>query len=141
MARVKLDLPERVDFTTEIAIRIGDINYGGHLGNDAVLSLIHEARCRFLVDRGLSENDLGGVGMVLTDCIIQYQSEAFYGETLRVDIAVDDFSRIGFDLYYRLCEAGDGREVARAKTAGTCFDWQKRKAAALPEGLEGRLRR
>ena len=48
MARVKLQLPANFLFSTEIPIRISDINYGGHLGNDAVLSIVHEARIQFL---------------------------------------------------------------------------------------------
>ncbi len=45
MPRVELELPERFQFVTEIPLRITDINYGGHLGNDALLSLLHEAQC------------------------------------------------------------------------------------------------
>ena len=51
MARVKLTLPDACHFHTEVAVRIGDINYGGHLGNDAVLSLAHEARLQYFKDR------------------------------------------------------------------------------------------
>ena len=46
MARVEIELPEQFPFATEIPIRISDINYGNHLGNDAVLSLAQEARVR-----------------------------------------------------------------------------------------------
>lgn len=139
MARVKLEIPEVFPFETTLAIRIGDINYGGHLGNDAVLSLIHEARCQYLGLHDLSESNIGGVGIVLTDCVIQYRSEAFYGETLKVAVVAGDFGRTGFDLYYRLTEADSGREVARAKTAATCFDYGKRRPAKTPEGLEEKL--
>ncbi len=62
MARVKLDLPDAFEFTTEIQVRIGDINYGGHLGNDTVLSLIHEARVRFLQKYNFREANIGGIG-------------------------------------------------------------------------------
>jgi len=47
MSRVRFKLPDRFLFTTEIPLRVSDINYGGHLGNDAVLSLAQEARMRF----------------------------------------------------------------------------------------------
>ena len=48
MERIKLNLPEQFLFSTNIAVRITDINYGGHVGNDSFLSLIHEARQQFL---------------------------------------------------------------------------------------------
>ena len=34
LARVKLTLPDAWQFDTTVTVRIGDINYGGHLGND-----------------------------------------------------------------------------------------------------------
>jgi len=46
MARIKIEIPDKFIYKTEIPIRITDINYGGHLGNDSLLSIIHEARVR-----------------------------------------------------------------------------------------------
>ena len=59
-------------YETEIPIRISDVNYGGHLGNDAVLSLAHEARVRFLALRGFSEKDVEGVGIMMVDAAVVY---------------------------------------------------------------------
>ena len=44
MPRLTIELPGHRDFTTRVTVAIGDINYGGHLGNDAVLRLAQEAR-------------------------------------------------------------------------------------------------
>ena len=60
MPRIKIELPEIFIFKTEISIRITDINYGGHLGNDSLLSIIHEARVRFLKHLDYSESDVEG---------------------------------------------------------------------------------
>ncbi|MGN6400032.1 MAG: hypothetical protein ACTHMD_06240 [Flavisolibacter sp.] len=48
MARIKINLPENFFFNAAIPIRITDLNYGGHVGNDTILSLLHEARVQFL---------------------------------------------------------------------------------------------
>lgn len=133
MGRVKLDLPERFDFSTDIPIRIGDINYGGHLGNDAVLTLIHEARVRFLTRYGFTELDVDGPGLIMVDAVVVYKSEAFYGQTLTVKIAVGAFSRTGCDLFYHLSDKTTGREVARAKTSIAFFDYGNRRTAKVPE--------
>ena len=63
MARVKIELPDSFQFTTEITIRITDLNYGGHVGNDTVLSIIHEARMQFLRHYGHTEMNFGGIGL------------------------------------------------------------------------------
>ncbi|MDD8018821.1 MAG: thioesterase family protein [Bacteroidota bacterium] len=132
MPRIKLDLPENFCFTTEIPIRITDINYGGHLGNDVVLSILHEARVRFLMDKGYTEFNIEGVGIIMTDAAVVYKSEGLYGESLRVQIAVKDFSKYGCDLYYLLRERESGREVAEAKTGIAFFDYASHKLAPVP---------
>ena len=60
MARVKIDLPQAFQFQTEIQVRISDINYGGHLGNDALLALLQEARVQMLKQYKWSEVDIEG---------------------------------------------------------------------------------
>ena len=67
MPRIRIDLPATFPFAIELPVRITDVNYGGHLGNDALLSLLHEARCRFLLHHGCSEANTAGVGMVMVD--------------------------------------------------------------------------
>lgn len=132
MARVKLELPETFVFSTEMPLRIGDINYGGHLGNDSVLGLVHEARVRFLRANGFSEIDIGGVGLILSDAVVMYRAEAFYGDVITIDVAVGDFWRAGCDIFYRLSNQSSGVEVARVKTGIVFFDYDKRKTTSVP---------
>ena len=133
MARIKLSLPENFSFSTQIPVRITDINYGNHLGNDAVLSLLHEARMQFLKAAGYSELNLAGVGLIMADVAIEFKAEAFYGEVLTAYVAAGDFSKIGFDLYYQLVKGESETVVALAKTGMVCFDYEKRRIVAVPE--------
>jgi acyl-CoA thioesterase FadM len=80
MARIKIELPEVFPFNCQIPVRITDINYGGHAGNDTVLSIIHEARMQFLQSMGYSEMEFGGVGMIMSDVAIEFKNELFYGD-------------------------------------------------------------
>ena len=133
MSRVELALPEAFHFTTEIPLRISDINYGGHLGNDAVLSVCHDIRARLFAAHGFTELDVEGVGIVMVDAVIAFRSEAFYGDTLIGDVAVCNFSRTGCDVFYRLRAKSDAREVARAKTGIVFLDYEKRKIKPVPQ--------
>ena len=47
MARIKIDLPGKFVFSTKIPVRITDINFGGHVGNDTILSIVHETSAQF----------------------------------------------------------------------------------------------
>ena len=81
MARIKLELPETYTFSTLLPIRITDLNYGGHVGNDTVVSLLHEARMQYLSHYGYSELDLGGISLIMGDLAIEYKGEVFYGNS------------------------------------------------------------
>ena len=133
MARTKLSLPEHFSFSTLIPVRITDINYGGHLGNDAVLSLLHEARMQFLKNAGYTELDFAGVGLIMANVTIEFKAEAFYGDVLKAYVSTDEFTKIGFDIAYKLVKDENETVVALARTGMVCFDYEKRKVTALPE--------
>jgi len=101
MARVKIELPNEFLFKTEIPVRINDINYVGHLGNDAVLSIAHEARLRFLKQYNFTELNVGGAGIIMVDAAVQYKSEGLHGDIVLVEIAVTDITGVGCDFVYR----------------------------------------
>jgi acyl-CoA thioester hydrolase len=133
MARVQLELPEDFSFAIELEVRVTDMNYVGHLSNDAVLALLHEARVRFLAGYGLKEMDLFGPGLIITDAVVVYKSEAFQGEVLKIEVTVADFNPYGCDFVYRVTEKNSGREVARAKTGMVFFDYRERRVQPVPE--------
>jgi 4-hydroxybenzoyl-CoA thioesterase len=132
MPRIKFDLPDKFHFSTEIPVRIGDINYNDHLGNDAVLSLAHEARMRFFRKHGWTELDIDGVGIIMADAAIMFKAEAFYGDTLIVEVAVGEISDLGCDLFYRFTNSENRKEIARVKTGIVFFDYKSRKPVACP---------
>lgn len=125
----------------QIPVRIGDINYGGHLGNDAVLSVIHEARMQSLAAHGLTELEAGGHGLIMADVMIAYKGEAFYGDVLTVTIYTDEVADRTFDLLYRITTQRDGDilEIAHAKTGMVCFDYEQRKVTTAGEKLKNWL--
>lgn len=132
MARIKIEMPEHYTFSTELSIRISDINYGGHLSNDAVLSMVHEARIRFLDYYHYTELDVEGVGIIMTDSAIVYRAEGFYGEQVQIDVAVGDFNKYGCDIYYLLSNKKTAKEIAHAKTGIVFFDYDQRKVVPVP---------
>ena len=139
MARVKLDLPEKLPFHTELEVRIGDVNYGQHLGHDAVLALLHEARLRFLKHHGFSEQDAGGTALVMLDAVIVYSAQAFHGDILRAEIGAGDFGACDCNFYYRLARVSDGREIARAKTSLASFDYAAGRIVRMPAAFKARM--
>jgi len=136
MSRIKIDLPETFSFSTTIPVRITDINYGGHVGNDTILSVLHEARAQFFKHFGYKELDLAGVGIIMSDVAIEFKKELFYGDIIKASVAAGEFSRVSFELFYKLEKiASDGTivPVAFAKTGVVTYDYSQKKIAAVPK--------
>jgi 4-hydroxybenzoyl-CoA thioesterase len=139
MPRIRIEMPEKFPFRTEMTVRIGDINYGGHLGNDAVLSLAHEGRLRFLQSHGLSEMDVGGCGIIMVDAAVEYKGEAFQGDRLLVEVGFGETTARGCDFLYRITRCAGGEEIARVKTGIVFFDYERRKVSHMPPAFRAML--
>lgn len=140
MARVQIELPETWLFQTTMTIRVNDINYGGHLGNDSVLALAHEARLRWLMSHGLSEKDTGGgAGLIMADAAVMYRGEAFLGDMLRIAVGAMDVRRLAFDLVFLFTRPADNAEIAVVKTGMVCFDYAAHKAVRMSAELSAAL--
>jgi len=141
MARVKIELPATFLFETIIPIRITDLNYGNHVGNDTVMSILHEARVQYLRHYGLEELDFGGVGLIMNDVAVEFKNEIFYGEKIIASITVSDISKFSFDVYYKLEKENNDKRilVALAKTGMVCYDYGAKKVAAVPKEVKDKL--
>jgi acyl-CoA thioesterase FadM len=136
MAKVKLNPLHNYSFQTKIKVRITDINYGGHLGNDRLLSLIHEARIAFLAIHGFSELECGGVSLIMADTVIIYQGEAFAGDDLLIEVSAGEPSQCGFRLFYRVSRLKDKAAIALVENGMVCFDYTNKKVKRLPNDVK-----
>ena len=141
MARIVFDLPAQFGFSTEQQIYISHVNQGGHLDNAQLLSLVSEARLRFFQSLGWREGHVEGAAIVVGDMLAQYKSEAFHGQTLRVQMQPTDFNRYGFDLVFCMTEVSHGREVARGKTGIVFIDPDTRRVTPIPAAVLHKLQR
>lgn len=135
MNRIKVSLPENFSFSTELSIRITDLNYGGHVGNDVFLSLIHEARQQFLLQFGYKELSFAGFGLIMADVALEYKKELNHSDRIRISVAATDFDKLGFDLFYKmeLLTPEGPILAARAKTGMICYDYTTKKKVSIPE--------
>ncbi|NCI49255.1 thioesterase [Sediminibacterium roseum] len=141
MNRIKIDLPEHFYFSTMLSIRITDINYGGHVGNDSFLSLIHEARQQFLLSHGYKELDIEGFGLIMADVAIEYKKELSHRDQVKISVAADGFDKLGFDIFYRieLIENEALTLAGKAKTGMMGFDYATKKKMAIPTSVINKL--
>ena len=138
MARVKLEIPQNKIAVVTIPVRITDINYGNHLGNDAFVSIIHEARMLWLRQYGYTELNIDGAGLILADLAVEFKNESFYGDMIEITIAAGEISKVSFELYYQLCTKRNEKIIilAVAKTGMVCYDYKTKKVLSIPGKLK-----
>ena len=132
MARIKINIAQKIIAVVKIPVRICDINYGNHLGNDALVSIVHEARVQWLKHLNYTELDIEGVGLIMADLAVEYKNESFYGDILEITMSADEISNVSFDLYFSLTNQQDIL-IAKAKTGMVCYDYKNKKVAVIPK--------
>ncbi len=136
MSRIKLELTDKFIFETEIPVRISDINTARHVGNDAFVSLIHEARVRFFENLGYKEANIEGKALIISDLAVIYKSQSFYGDVLKFEINLTDFNKYGCDILYRCSNSETKALVLTAKTGIVFYDYNKNKVISIPEAFK-----
>jgi acyl-CoA thioester hydrolase len=139
MARVEIEMPETFPFETEIEVYASYLNAGGHMGNDSLVSLLNEARTRFMKAVGLADLMPEGTYLINADSAVIYRSEAFHNDRLRFQVAVTDFHKYGCDVVSRVTHAESGKEVALAKAGMLCFDRKTHKLFQAPAEFQEKL--
>lgn len=133
MARIKLQLPSNFSFKMELTVRVGDINYGNHLSNDAYLRYMQEARMQYFAQYGFTELNFAGSSVIMGDVAIVYKQQCFYNENITIEVVAAEFGLRSFDLYYRFTKTSNGSLVCEAKTGMVCFDYNKGISVNVPD--------
>ncbi|MDQ2721530.1 MAG: thioesterase family protein [Bacteroidota bacterium] len=140
MARFKLELPVKSIGSFIIPVRISDINYGNHVGNNSMVEIIHEARVQFLRNHGFTELDAGGTALIMSELIVEFKNESFYNDVLEVKILPGEISKKSFELYYLITALrSENVVIAHSKTGMVCYDYTEKKVSILPEKLKAIL--
>ena len=140
MARLTLNFPEdQYYFSTQLTVRVTDINGANHLGNDSMISMISEARARFLFDFGVQETQADGLGIIVTDLATTYKAEAHARDQLLFEVGVMDFNQYGGDITFRVTRPRDGKLVAMAKSGFVFFNYQRGAVVAMPDEFRAKF--
>lgn len=119
-------------FTTTLPVRIDDINYGGHMGNDRFLAFAQQARVEWLAAHNLTELDCFGVGLILVEARVRYKAECFAGDRIEVTLTTTDWTTRGFTFEYSFNNRTSGKHAAEISTQMLMYDYQARKVATVP---------
>ena len=135
MPRIKIIIPEKIITSIDIPVRITDINYGNHLGNDSLISIIHEARAQWLANINYSEMNIEGASIIMNELAVNYLNESFYGDLLNIELCIGEISALSFELFYNIKTMRNNSSItiAKAKTGIVFFDYKLKKVMNIPD--------
>ena len=142
MARLILNFPEdQFYYSTPMSVRVTDINAANHLGNDSMISMISEARARFLFEFGVAETERDGTGIIVTDLATTYRAEAHARDQLLFEVGVMDFNKYGGDIIFRVTRPRDRTLIAMAKSGFVFFNYKSSQVVAMPDEFRAKFDR
>ena len=127
-------------------VRVGDIYYGYHMGNDKAMLVFHDARLKFLESLGFSEKNIGGPGIIMRDAHVNFRKEVYLHDELTVDVGIENVSNSAFEMVYTVRrikksqqsavsgqQSDDGEVVFTGNTGLVAFDYERKRPVRLPE--------
>lgn len=138
MARNKIDIIGKLLTTVTLSVRITDINYGNHTGNNALVGLIQEVRMVWLKQYNYTELHIEGIGLIMSDLAVEFLNESFYGDRLEIQLYVGGITKKSFELLYLITTMRNDKSItiAKAKTGMVCFDYKEKQVAFIPSTLK-----
>jgi acyl-CoA thioesterase FadM len=140
MARIQLQFPEdQFYYSTHLTVRVTDINGANHLGNDSMISMISEARARFLFDAGVESMKEMSTSIIVTDLATTYRAEAYARDQLCFEVGIMDFNKYGGDIIFRITRPADGALIAMAKSGFVFFNYDTKKVVPMPKAFSDKF--
>lgn len=123
-------------FYIDQEVRVTDLNYGQHLGVTQLHGMSHNARCACLRDIGLTESDIGGVGIIVSESNIKLAKESYLGDMLRFIVDFEIISRTQLKCVVSVINRNSNENVASIEDKIICFDYSRKRPSSIPEGFK-----
>lgn len=128
-------------FFIDQPVRVTDLNYGAHVGITQMHGMAHSARFSLLASHGLTELDVGGVGLMAVESNIKLSAESFPGAILRFFVDIEIVSKTKFKCIVRVFNNETNQHVATIEDLMICFDYERKRPAAIPETFKALFRK
>ena len=133
MPRIKLQEQPQYEFQYEVVLQPRDINYGGHLGHEIMIVLVHGARADLLRSLGFHEGNIGDgeTAIIMSDLAVNYQGEGFMFDVIRIESHVGEITRKNFRLFHRVSKGN--KILALVETGFLAFNYRDHRIVQVPQ--------
>ena len=117
-------------FFIDLNVRVGDLNYGNHVGHQHFFLYFHEVRLAYLNQLGFSESDIQGLSLVVAEAHCRYRHELLLGDQIRVFCRISEIKAKVFIFEYQITR--HETVCATGTTTCLCLDPRRKRAVSLP---------
>ncbi|MDP0488013.1 MAG: thioesterase family protein [Fusobacterium sp. JB020] len=126
-------------FSTNYKVRIDDINYGGHMGNERALVIFQQTRMEWLNYLELDEINIGeGKGTIQLESHVYYLKEVILGEELLCFIKEVKLGKIDFEIFYEIKNKKE-EIVLKGSTKMMAFDYERKRVSRIPKSFKEKI--
>lgn len=138
MPRVTLQEQPNYKFQFKTIIQAEDLNYAGHLGNDALVRLVQDARKELFVKLGYKELDLGDgkTGIIIGDLVVNFKSEGFESDEIKIESQIGEVTDKSLRIFHKVLKEKDENVLALVETGLVAFNYDTRTVAIFPDGFK-----
>ena len=130
---------EKIIYTTDVAVRWGDLDAYNHVNNVSYFRYLEESRVRWMREFGLWEPK-DGLTPVLVKSGVTFMKSVLYPATLRITTTLHDIGARSVSLQHRILDA-DNTAICYAEGYAKLvwIDIETGKSIALPQSVRDRL--
>ena len=141
MTKKTIDPPPHILFSKNYSVIENDLQpEAGHMLAERYPAIAMATTSEYMHSKGFKgAKGIEGVSLILKYSEIAYFSETWRGDLLRVDLGLAHLGGKSFELVFDFRHAGSGSEICRVKNTFVCFDYENKRAAAVPDSLQAAL--
>lgn len=126
-------------FETVMRVRNTEIDVGQHLTLESLITLLAEARARFLYSRGIKEINSDYQGLIISNLQLNVVSRVRAREELLFEVGVEQISDKSGDMAIKVTRMYDGSLVAKARKSFIQYDYRSNKAISFHDDIKEAL--
>jgi acyl-CoA thioester hydrolase len=126
-------------FHYDVPVVWSDLDAKGHVSNLMFPVYLESARAVYYLGL-LGTKDPMRIDFILARFEIDFESPAFYDDTLQVWIRPGKVGKTSFEFEYMVTKKGSGKLIASARSVQVCLDYRNRKKRPVPRRLARMLK-
>lgn len=126
-------------FETVMRVRNTEIDVGQYLTLESLITLLAEARARFLYSKGINEINSEYQGLIVSDLQLNVISRVRAREALLFEVGIEQIAEKSGKMAIKVTRMYDGSLVAKARKGFIQYDYRSNKAISFNSDVKRAL--